>query len=115
MLNYRMKMGGATARTKHGAVVGASGHSGGAGLQFGELGFRDRATNCIVEDDEALDDEATSFAVTGTSGFFRKGNKQKGIIPYNQKYWRELNLVESQIANFKFGGSVQDRHTYMYI
>lgn len=72
LLNYRMKMGGTVARTKHG-VVGPSGHSGGVGVQFGDPGFRDRTTNCIVEDDEALDDEAMSFAVTGTSGFFRKG------------------------------------------
>ena len=34
----------------------------------------------------------------------------------SQKYWREFNLVvEPKIAItriFKFGGSVQDRHTY---
>ena len=42
------------------------------------------------------------------------------FIPYSRKYWRELNLaVESQIAianilaRFKFGGLVQDRHTYI--
>ena len=76
LLNYRMKMGGGgavgVARGKHSGVApGASG--AGAGLQFSELSLRDRATNCIVEDDEAIDDESTSFAVTGTSGFFRKG------------------------------------------
>ena len=70
LLNYRMKMSSTTTRGKHGAV----GSSGGAGLQLSELGFRDRATSCIAEDDEAIDDEATSFAVTGTSEFFRKGN-----------------------------------------
>lgn len=62
------------ARGKHGGVsAGPSGH-GGTGMQHSELGLRERgATNCIVEDDEAIDDESTSFAVTGTSGFFRKG------------------------------------------
>ena len=41
-------------------------------------------------------------------------------VPYSQKYWRELNLaVEPKIAiariladSYKFGGLVQDRHTY---
>lgn len=80
LLNYRMKMGGGgavgVARGKHSSVApGASG--AGAGLQFSELSLRDRATNCIVEDDEAIDDETTSFAVTGTSGFFRKGYNYK--------------------------------------
>ena len=73
LFNYRMKMGGVT-RGKHGTItMGTAAGLGGAGLQFGELGYRDRATNCIAEDDEAMDDESTSFAVTGTSGFFRKG------------------------------------------
>ena len=43
-------------------------------------------------------------------------------LPYSPKYWRELNLaVESQIAipnilaRFKFGGLVQDRHTFICI
>ena len=44
-------------------------------------------------------------------------------LPYSWKYWRELNLaVEPKIAiarilyiysRFKFGSSVQDRHTYI--
>ena len=41
-------------------------------------------------------------------------------VRYSQKYWRELNLaVESQIAitstltRLKFGGLVQDHHTYI--
>ena len=40
------------------------------------------------------------------------------ILPYSWKYWQEVNLVVgSQIATciggFKFGGLVQDRHTYL--
>lgn len=71
LLNYRMKMGGVGRGVKHTAIGGAGGASG---MQYiGEMGYRDRATNSIAEDDEALDDESTSFAVTGTSGFFRKG------------------------------------------
>ena len=47
-------------------------------------------------------------------------SRRNSYIPCSQKYWWELNLaVESQIAmtnilaRFKFGGSVQYRHTYI--
>lgn len=63
-------MGGTSGRGKHGTV----GASGGAGLQYSEHSFRDRTAGCIAEDDEAVDDESTSFAITGTSEFFRKGD-----------------------------------------
>ena len=76
-----MKMGGVGRGVKHTAIGGGSGASGVSGGQYvSELGFRDRATNSIAEDDEALDDESTSFAVTGTSGFFRKGMGTSNII-----------------------------------
>ena len=69
-----MKMGGVGRGVKHTAIGGGGGASGASGGQYiSEMGYRDRATNSIAEDDEALDDESTSFAVTGTSGFFRKG------------------------------------------
>ena len=50
-----------------------------------------------------------------------KGKRERNDnISYSQKYWRELNLaVEPKIAiarilaDLKFGGSVQDRHTYI--
>jgi hypothetical protein len=69
-----MKMGGVGRGVKHTAIGGGGGVGGASGGQYiTEMGYRDRATNSIAEDDEALDDESTSFAVTGTSGFFRKG------------------------------------------
>ena len=72
LLNHRMKMSGVGRGVKHAA---SGGGVGATGVQhgIGEMGYRDRATNSIAEDDEASDGKSASFAVTGTSGFFRKG------------------------------------------
>lgn len=91
LLNYRMKMGGVGRGVKHPAIGGGGSVGGASGGQYiSEMGYRDRATNSIAEDDEALDDESTSFAVTGTSGFFRKGmgtsNISSTIISINLGY-----------------------------
>lgn len=76
-----MKMGGVGRGVKHTAIGGGGG--GASGMQYiGEMGYRDRATNCIAEDDEAMDDESVSFAVTGTSGFFRKGMGTIQLVRY---------------------------------
>ena len=101
LLNYRMKMGGVGRGVKHTAMggggVGTSGASG--GQYISEMGYRDRATNSIAEDDEALDDESTSFAVTGTSGFFRKGMGSSTTI----------SKIISQLRSI-----ILDYHTVMY-
>ena len=48
-----------------------------------------------------------------------EGERDRGGIPYSQKYWWELNLaVEPKIAiartniRFKFGSSVRDHRMY---
>ena len=52
-------------------VVGhAAGHHGGGVLETALS--REKMANSIAEDDEILEDDSLSFAVHGTSGFFRK-------------------------------------------
>ena len=104
LLNYRMKMGGVGRGVKHTAIGG----SGASGMQYiGEMSYRDRVTNSIAEDDEALDEESTSFAVTGTSGFFRKGmgtmydNCTKSRLPYSY-VCRRHELLNCQYYNMSW-------------
>lgn len=42
-----------------------------AGFHGGDV-LREKATMSIAEDDEVLEEENSSFAITGTSGFLRK-------------------------------------------
>ena len=122
-----MKMGGVGRGVKHTAIggggVGTSGASG--GQYISEMGYRDRATNSIAEDDEALDDESTSFAVTGTSGFFRKGMGTSTTIskiisikvnnfglPYCYVYVKFIGYENPPLLNFPISCTVV--HT-MYV